>query len=414
MNPILGKNFVKRVFNVLKFAVKAITALIDEMLRLGHRTRGGIILIMMLFYAAYVMSIVLWVETKGRNESCSSIGSCIFTLARLTFFDGTGFDFAYYLTDSHKGLFCIVMFYMMLTSFGILNGLVGIFGNVFATASDEAFGNTSDEDEEEDQAGKDDEPSAVLSEEPPRGAGSGEWDSGASSGAFHRVRGVDSREVGDHDEFDSLQEREGAAAAKRVLRADSVESFSSDQVMPFTSDMSLRYIPSDRSSERMGFSDPRKVRVVPGATPDSPTKSDAPQEGIAKKGAGTQRKATYEDLKQLLDMRKQTKQGASATRKGQNSNNSSSQQRSQASSAINLFAVAGIQAQHAKTHGRSVRGGGGGGALSGSVSESGGEDRVTVQQELQQLREDMRAMLQMQMALQKQLTALTSAQNFVK
>jgi hypothetical protein len=108
---------------VLKFAIKALTALVDEMFRLGHKTRGGIILMMLFFYSAFVVGMVVWIETDSHEDdaaasldsTCTSIGECTFLLMRLTFYDGDGFDFAFFLTKDHKILFCIVMFYMAFT-----------------------------------------------------------------------------------------------------------------------------------------------------------------------------------------------------------------------------------------------------------------------------------------------------------
>lgn len=138
-NPLFGDEFVSRGFRVLKFAIKALSALGNEMFRLTADTKGGLLLMLIFFYSAYVLGAALWVETNGGNADCDTLGSCMYNLMRLTFFDGTGFDFAYSLTESHKILFCIVMMYMCVTSFGILNGLVGIFGTAFANAADQAF-----------------------------------------------------------------------------------------------------------------------------------------------------------------------------------------------------------------------------------------------------------------------------------
>jgi len=116
------------------------------MFRLTNETKGGLLLMFILFYSAYVLGASLWVQTDGDNKYCLTLGQCTYSLMRLTFFDGAGFDFAYTLTSGHRILFFIVMIYMCLTSFGIINGLVGIFGTAFARASDLAF-----EDEEEHQ-----------------------------------------------------------------------------------------------------------------------------------------------------------------------------------------------------------------------------------------------------------------------
>lgn len=72
----------------------------------------------------------------------------MYTMLRLTFFDGTGLDYAYTLVGNHPFLFFLTMCYMSITAFGIINGMVGIFATVFATASEDAFvlGWTDDDD----------------------------------------------------------------------------------------------------------------------------------------------------------------------------------------------------------------------------------------------------------------------------
>lgn len=135
-NPLMGEKFVRRVFNVLKFAIKALTALGNEMFRLADGTRGGIILMAVYFYSAFVLGAALWVEIDRKSELCQNLGSCTFVMMRLTFCDGDGFDFTLFLPNNyHRILFVVAMMYICITSFGILNGLVGIFGSTYVNAS---------------------------------------------------------------------------------------------------------------------------------------------------------------------------------------------------------------------------------------------------------------------------------------
>ena len=99
-----------------------------------------------LFYSSYVFAIVLWIETGDEDSACSSLGTCMFTLLRLTFFDGNGFDYLFSLSDDHYFLFFIVCTYLCMTSFGIINGLLSVFANSFEESSKHAF----DEDERSD------------------------------------------------------------------------------------------------------------------------------------------------------------------------------------------------------------------------------------------------------------------------
>ena len=139
LNPIFGAAFVTRCFKVLRFAIKALTALGNEMFRLTNATRGGLFLMLLFFYSAVILGNATFVETLGELDNCHSRSQCAYTLMRLAFYDGDAFDFIYKLTKHHRFLFCICIVYLCLTAFGIMNGLVGIFGTAFATASDEAF-----------------------------------------------------------------------------------------------------------------------------------------------------------------------------------------------------------------------------------------------------------------------------------
>lgn len=147
---VLGKPFVDRCFRVFKFSIRSLSALGNEMFRLTSKTRGGLFLMLILFYMAFVVGITLWIETGDADNDCGKLGQCMYTMLRLTFFDGTGLDYAYSLTQTnHNFLFFIVMAYMCISSFGIINGMIGIFATIFATASEEAF--VADWDENDNQ-----------------------------------------------------------------------------------------------------------------------------------------------------------------------------------------------------------------------------------------------------------------------
>jgi hypothetical protein len=67
-------------------------------------------------------------------------------MMRLTFFDGNGFDFAYSLVHLHPILFFVCCIYLCVTSFGLVNGLIGVFGDIFKDDSDRVFETQKDED----------------------------------------------------------------------------------------------------------------------------------------------------------------------------------------------------------------------------------------------------------------------------
>ena len=95
------------------------------MFRLTNATRGGMLLMMVFFYSAFVLGVSLWIETDGENPECLSFPQCSYNLMRLTFYDGTGFDLAYSLTTKHRFLFFIFYFIIF-----ILYSIV-IFKNLY-------------------------------------------------------------------------------------------------------------------------------------------------------------------------------------------------------------------------------------------------------------------------------------------
>jgi hypothetical protein len=138
--PIFGEEFVIRALKVMKFSVRSLTALGNEMFRLTNETRGGLLLMMIFFYSAFVLGAVVYYTVADEDiANCHSLRDCVYSMMRLTFFDGDGFDLAKDISKQHPILFLVVMMYMCLTSFGLLNGLVGIFGSAFARASQIAF-----------------------------------------------------------------------------------------------------------------------------------------------------------------------------------------------------------------------------------------------------------------------------------
>ena len=104
-------------------------------------------LMIIFFYCAFLLGLALWIETStDPNQAqqfgtlgCHTCGSCMYTLMRLTFYDGNGLDYLWYLSRDHKFLFIVTLIYMCGTAMGILNGLVGIFGMAFSDSSMEAF-----------------------------------------------------------------------------------------------------------------------------------------------------------------------------------------------------------------------------------------------------------------------------------
>lgn len=146
-SPIGGRNFVDLFFKVMKFATVTLSHLGQEMIFLTKKSRGGFIIMVLLLYTAYVLGTTLWIETSDShldNDFCVTLGSCTYTMLRLTFFDGNGFDFAYSLVHDHPILFTICCLYLCVTSFGLVNGLIGVFGDIFKDDSDRVFETNKD------------------------------------------------------------------------------------------------------------------------------------------------------------------------------------------------------------------------------------------------------------------------------
>lgn len=142
-----GRNFVDLFFKVMKFATVTLSHLGQEMIFLTKKSRGGFIIMVLLLYTAYVLGTTLWIETSDShldNDFCVTLGSCTYTMLRLTFFDGNGFDFAYSLVHDHPILFTICCLYLCVTSFGLVNGLIGVFGDIFKDDSDRVFETNKD------------------------------------------------------------------------------------------------------------------------------------------------------------------------------------------------------------------------------------------------------------------------------
>ena len=81
----------------MEFASLSLIALGNEMFFLAENTRGGFILMAILFYSAFVMSSAVYIEIKtdeynddNFSELCTLPGQCMFNMLRLTFLDGTG------------------------------------------------------------------------------------------------------------------------------------------------------------------------------------------------------------------------------------------------------------------------------------------------------------------------------------
>jgi len=116
-------------------------------------SRGGVIVLGFFFYSAYIMGISFWQATStlalsspeggpnGTLSECDTAAHCFLIMLRLTFFDGSGFDFVKSIMDYGNGGWAfLLILYMCFSALVLLNGLIGIFGGAFdeATKEDEA------------------------------------------------------------------------------------------------------------------------------------------------------------------------------------------------------------------------------------------------------------------------------------
>ncbi len=150
---ITGEEYVLLMMKVLKFASRSLQNMGREMFYLTSKSKGGFIMVFMMLFSAYVIGATFWIALSNSGESnnqfCHNIYSCVFTMIRLSFFDGDGFDFAYGVLYTHPRLFIILAIYFFLTAIGMANGLIGVFGGIFKTNSRMAFQTSKQKEEEE-------------------------------------------------------------------------------------------------------------------------------------------------------------------------------------------------------------------------------------------------------------------------
>lgn len=136
------------VIRAMKKIVTALNKLGSEMFTLTGR--GGLLLILVFFYLAYTMGVMFTFDASdlqlgGKftdsglpDKLCFSVRECMYVMMRLSFFDTTGFDYMSDVYAQHKLMYYGGLIYMMVSSIGILFGLLAIFKAPFrAQAEDE-------------------------------------------------------------------------------------------------------------------------------------------------------------------------------------------------------------------------------------------------------------------------------------
>ncbi len=119
-------------------------------------TKGSLAIIAIFFYIAFIYGLVFWQQTRtwalpspdggpsGSASQCHNLLDCFFVMIQLTFYDGNSFDFikSLFLTD-HGYLVFLLVIYLCLTAFVLINGILGIFAGSFSTFIVEQFAESS-------------------------------------------------------------------------------------------------------------------------------------------------------------------------------------------------------------------------------------------------------------------------------
>jgi len=108
-------------------------------------SKGGLVVLGFFFYMAYIFGCAFFQSTasfplispEGGNQ-CDTLPHCFLIMLRVTFFDGSGFDYLKSLIDNgNNDLVALLILYMCISAFVLLNGMIGIFGGAFASATEE-------------------------------------------------------------------------------------------------------------------------------------------------------------------------------------------------------------------------------------------------------------------------------------
>lgn len=140
--------------------VKAVQLCLQYMEALGaeilsEKSRGGIVVLLLLFFLAYIFAVVFSTELGTldtvEGTTCATVSSCFVIMIRLAFCDGVGLDFLSAVMENSSGLSVLLFLYLIATNIILLNGLIGIFASAFVGAN--AFDEPSTIDDEGDGGG---------------------------------------------------------------------------------------------------------------------------------------------------------------------------------------------------------------------------------------------------------------------
>jgi hypothetical protein len=124
------------------------------------QSKGGVVVLIFFFYMAYVVGNANWQRTRfeplissesGNVSECDTLAHCWLIMLRLTFWDGSGFDYLLSVMNyGDGGDVTLLILYMCFSAMVLLNGLIGIFGGAFQEA-------TKEDGEEEEEGEKKEE-----------------------------------------------------------------------------------------------------------------------------------------------------------------------------------------------------------------------------------------------------------------
>jgi len=131
-------------------------------------SKGAVVVLGFFFYMAYIMGVAFWQQTatwtlvspeggpNGNLSECDTLPHCFLIMLRLTFWDGSGFDYLKsvmdYGTPMAKGMTTLLILYMCFSAMVLLNGLIGIFSAAFQAATKD-----DDDDDDDDEKGSKEE-----------------------------------------------------------------------------------------------------------------------------------------------------------------------------------------------------------------------------------------------------------------
>eukprot|EP01035_Chromulina_nebulosa_P019582 gene19582-25485_t len=126
---------------VYRMIVKSVQLVIESLEKIGAellttKSRGGLVVLTLFFFVSYLFAVVFHTCMGHLNtiegETCSTLYNCFIIMLRLSFYDGTGFDYMNALVDQgYSGFAFLIIIYMCFSAMILLNGLIGIFGIAF-------------------------------------------------------------------------------------------------------------------------------------------------------------------------------------------------------------------------------------------------------------------------------------------